>query len=305
MTVLVEKFATKKHISASNYIFFLCYYIMIRFGPAGIPLQCHGGSTIEGIRCTKELGLNAMEMEFVHGVRLKEVQAIEIKKIAENLDISLSSHAPYYINLCSNDDQKIQNSIKHIYLSAKITHAAGGKVTVFHPGFYQKFSKEEAYVRAKKVLVEIEQLLKTEKISIILGAETVGKKSSFGGFEENIRLSKELDMVLPVIDFAHLHARGDKKITCENDYRDIFKRLEDELGNYVNHFHAHFSEINYSEKGERNHLVLGESNEPPFEPFVKVLAENGYSGTVICETPQIEVDALKMQTTYKRFSDAS
>ncbi len=272
---------------------------MIRFGPAGIPLQCEG-STLDGVICTHELGLTAMEMEFVHGVRMKEEQAKEISKAAKKLDISLSSHAPYYINLCSKEDQKVENSIRHIYMSAKITSIAGGIVTVFHPGFYQKLGKDEAFSRAKKVLLQIQEKLQSENIRIVLGAETVGKKSAFGGLDENIRLSQEIEMVEPVIDFAHLHARGDRRITSEDDYRFIFDRLEKELGGYVKHFHSHFSEINYTDKGERNHLVLGESDEPPYKPFAKVLSENGYAGTVICESPKIDFDALKLQKEYLR-----
>ncbi|MBN1169718.1 TIM barrel protein [Candidatus Micrarchaeota archaeon] len=273
---------------------------MIRFGPAGIPLQCKGSSTIDGVACCHDLGLDAMEMEFVHGVKLKEESAEEIEKISRKFDISLSSHAPYYINLCSKEDEKIQNSIRHIFESAKITAIAGGRITVFHPGFYQKLSPDEAFSRAKSVLQQIQEKLIQHSIKIVLGAETVGKKSAFGSLEENIRLSEELEMVEPVIDFAHLLARGDYKLKSEDDYRAILEKLEKRLDGYVKHFHSHFSEIAYSEKGERNHLVLGEKNEPPFKPLMKVLAENGYSGTVICESPQIDFDALKMQKEYWR-----
>jgi len=278
---------------------------MIRFGPAGIPLQCKGTSTLEGVECCHALGLEAMEMEFVHGVKLKEESAKEIQKTAKQLDISLSSHAPYYINLCSKEPHKIKNSIRHIFQSAKITALAGGRITVFHPGFYQKLSKEQAFSSAKKVLEEIQEELHQNSLKTVLGAETVGKKSAFGGLDENIRLAQELEMVQPVIDFAHLHARGDWKIKSESDYRAIFEKLEKELGDYVNHFHAHFSEIDYSEKGERNHVVLGEKNEPPFKPLMKLLAENGYSGTIICESPQIDLDALKMQKEYWKVKECS
>ncbi|MFH0737798.1 MAG: TIM barrel protein [Candidatus Micrarchaeota archaeon] len=273
---------------------------MIRFGPAGIPIQCSGASTLEGVRCCKELGLSAMEMEFVQGVRMKEDAASEVGKAAKELDISISSHAPYFINLCTDDGIKIANSKRHILGSARITSLAGGSITVFHPGFYQKLSPEVAFARAKSVLGEIESGLKSHKIKIRLGAETVGKKTSFGGLDENIRLAQELEMVDPVLDFAHIHARGDLKIKGEADYRAIFGRLERNLGDYVKRFHCHFSEINYSEKGERNHLPLGSNNEPPFKPFVKVLAENGYSGTVICETPKLDLDALLMQGEYQK-----
>ena len=277
----------------------------IRFGPAGIPLQCSGG-TVEGIQCCHEIGLDAMEMEFVQGVRMKEDGAIEAAKAAKKYDISLSSHAPYFVNLCSKEPEKIQNSKRHIISSARITALAGGNITVFHPGFYQKVSKEEAFKLAKKHLVEIEAELETmnTKPAIRLGAETVGKKSAFGGLDENIRLSQELEMVVPVIDFAHLHARGDVKISGEADYAKVFDMLEKELGSsYVKSFHAHFSEINYSDKGERNHYPLGTNNEPPLKPLMKVLAENEYSGTIICETPKLELDAILMKKEFENWEE--
>ncbi len=272
----------------------------VRFGPAGVPIQCDGSSTHDGVKCCAELGLDAMEIEFVHGVRMKEDSASQISKTAKELDISLSSHGPYYVNLCTSEEQKMANSRRHIYESARITSLAGGTITVFHPGFYQKLSKEEAYSRAKQRLLEIQERLKQDNVKIRLGAETVGKPTAFGGLEENIRLSQEIEMVEPVIDFAHLVARGDMKLSNADDYRSLFRKLEGELGDYVKRFHSHFSEIEYSEKGERNHLVLGTKHEPPYEPLMQVLAENGYRGTVICESPQIDIDALKMKAEYER-----
>lgn len=273
---------------------------MIRFGPAGIPIQCDGNSTLEGVRCCKELGLDAMEMEFVRGVRLKADAAREIKKTAGELDIMLSSHAPYFINFCSTVRDKINTSKRNIYQAAEITHVAGGRITVFHPGYYQKLTKEEAYKTAKKNIKNAWEKIKGRKIKIVLGAETVGKKSQFGGLDEVIRLSQELGYVEPVLDFAHIHARGDISIKGEDEYRKIFERLEKELGDYVNHFHSHFSEIEYGEKGERHHLPLGTRNVPPYKPLLKVLAENGYSGVIISESPKIDIDAQKMKRQYKK-----
>ena len=274
----------------------------MRFGPAGIPICCSGRSTLEGIRCCSELKMGAMEMEFVHGVRMNGESATLAGKIARDLDVRLSSHAPYYVNLCTSDKVKAENGMRHILLAAKATALAGGRITVFHPGFYQTLGKEEAFLAAKKRLVEIKERMDAQGIKCILGAETVGKKSSFGGFEENLRMARELDFVKPVIDFAHMHARGDLKITGEEDYRKIFARLEAELPDYAKEFHSHFSEINYSDKGELNHLPLGTRNEPPFAPLMKVVAENGYSGTIICESPKLEEDALIMQNEYSKWA---
>jgi deoxyribonuclease-4 len=272
----------------------------IRFGPAGIPINCEGNSTLEGVRCCGTLGLDAMEMEFVQGVRMREDAAAGVRKAAAEAGVSLSSHAPYFINLCTSDKTKLLNTKRHIISSASITSLAGGGITVFHPGFYQKLRPAEAYEAAKRNLSDIIAELKARGIRIRLGAETVGKKSAFGGLDENIRLAQELDMVVPVVDFAHLHARGDFRITGAADYKAIFDRLEKELDGYVKDFHCHFSEINYSDKGELNHFPLDTNNEPPFRPLMKVLAENGYSGTIICETPRLDIDALAMKSEFVR-----
>ncbi|MEW6528424.1 MAG: TIM barrel protein [Candidatus Micrarchaeota archaeon] len=273
---------------------------MIRFGPAGIPIQCEEVSTLKGVECCKKLGLDAMEIEFVRGVKMNDETAKKVKKKANELDVSISSHAPYYINLCTPNNVKSENSKRHIFLAAKATFLVNGKITVFHPGFYQTLGREEAFKTAKKRLLEIKERMSEEKIKCVLGAETVGKKSAFGGFYENIRMAQDLECVTPVLDFAHLHARGDFSIKSEEDYRKIFSILEKELPEYTKNMHCHFSEINYNEKGELNHVVLGTNNQPPYKPLMKVLSENGYRGTIICETPKLDIDALIMQREYKK-----
>ena len=272
----------------------------VRFGPGGIPIQCKGTSSMEGVACCAGLGLTAMEIEFVQGVRMKKESAQEVKAVAGRLDISLSSHAPYFVNLCSLEPAKEKTSQRNILQAAEITYHAGGSITVFHPGYYQKLTPEEAYRQAKKNLEQIEEKLKQKKIKIRLGAECVGKKSQFGGLNEVIRLSQELDHVVPVLDFSHLHARRDFPFQTKEDYRRLFALLDKELPGYTKQFHAHFSEINYSDKGELNHLALGTKNEPPFEPLMEMLAEHGYAGTIISETPRLDYDAQKMQRAYEK-----
>lgn len=274
----------------------------VRFGTGGIPIQCKGTSTQHGVVCCSELGLDAMELEFVRGVRMKKEQAQEVKAVATKLDVALSSHAPYFVNLCSNESAKAKTSQRNIIQAAEATFWAGGDITVFHPGYYQKLSPSEAYSRAKKNLKEIHSKLNQKNIKIKLGAECVGKKSQFGGLSEVIRLAQELESVVPVIDFCHLHARGDFKLKSKSDYQKLFDLLEKELPDYMGQFHSHFSEVKYSEKGELSHLALGTCDEPSFTPLMKVLAEQGYQGRVICESPKLDFDAQKMQQLYKKYA---
>ncbi|MFA5050118.1 MAG: TIM barrel protein [Candidatus Micrarchaeia archaeon] len=273
----------------------------IRFGPAGIPIQCKKRDSGSAVECCAKLGLYALELQFGMGIRLKKETAQKIKQEAEKYDVSLSCHAPYFINLCSNDFKKIEISKRNIIESARIIELAGGKIFVFHPGFYQNLSKKEAYDNAKKNLIEIKDAVEQHGIkNILFGAETVGKKTSFGGLDEILELSGELGFLWPVIDFAHIHARGDFELKTKEDYLKLFEKIERKIPEYPKRIHCHFSEINYSEKGEKNHLNLGTNNTPPYKKLMEALCKNGYSGTIICETPNLDIDAIKMQEYYKK-----
>ncbi|MFA5411912.1 MAG: TIM barrel protein [Candidatus Micrarchaeia archaeon] len=273
---------------------------LVRFASAGIPIQCEGGN-LEAVQCSRGLGLGAFEMEFVRGVKMKEAKGREIAASAERNDVLISSHAPYYVNCCTQEKSKITGTIRHIFSSAQATSWCGGTITVFHPGYYQKLGKEEAFQAAKKVLLMIKERMDAAKIKCMLGAETVGKKSAFGGLDEVIRLHEELGFVWPVLDFAHLLARGDFPCKSEEDYRRLFGTIEKRIPGYGKNFHSHFSSIEYTEKGERNHLPIS-ANVPPYKPLVKMLAENGIAGRVVCESPRLEYDALIMQNEYLKYA---
>ena len=53
------------------------------FGTAGIPLSAEPRTTADGIKHVRKLGLEAMELEFVHSVNITKEKSPEIKKIAE------------------------------------------------------------------------------------------------------------------------------------------------------------------------------------------------------------------------------
>jgi len=274
----------------------------VRFGPAGIPSITEGG-TFEGIKDVAKIGLSAMEVEFVRGVRMGKEQAEKIAEEAKKLDVSLSCHAPYWINCCAKEQSKLDLSVRHLIESARAMESLGGGVVVFHPGYYMGRSSEECANLSEETLSRVLEMMKHEKITHVrLGAETVGKLSQYGDLFECINLSNHFGQshLIPVPDFGHLHARGNGCIKNKSDYEKILDQFDKSLPDYLKHFHSHFSELEYSEKGERNHIPLG-SNEPPFSPLAELLAERGCSGTVVCESPLLEQDALKMQAIYSRF----
>ena len=83
---------------------------MIRIGPAGSA----GLGSEKALEKICELGLNAMEIEFTYGVKMSDSQAKKLGNRARELDIALSVHCPYYINLASKEEEKLEASKKRI-----------------------------------------------------------------------------------------------------------------------------------------------------------------------------------------------
>lgn len=270
----------------------------IFLGPAGIPTITKGG-TVEGIKDVAKLGLNAMEIEFVRGVKMGNDLAKECGKVANELGIRLSIHAPYYINLSSNENEKIEASKKRILDSAEKGYLMGANVVVFHAGYYGKLTEEETYKKIKKACEEMLDQMKAEGWNdVLLGLETTGKVSQWGTPEEIIKLCKELKGVTPVIDFAHIYARNVGRI----DYGEIldkFDKLE------LKHVYCHFSCIEYSPVGmtgkgnERYHLTL-DKKKPDFEALAKEILKRKMNITIISESPILERDSLVMKKIFEK-----
>ncbi len=274
----------------------------IRFGPAGLPVHPFEGGAADAPAYLRKEGLDAMEVEFVRGVHMGDALAHKVRSEAKANSIKLSCHAPYWINCAAKEPQKLKGAIRNLMETARAAHFLGAEVIVFHPSFYLGRPPKEVLEMTKKTLKEVEERMKSEGIhDVWLGAETAGKTTQLGGLEETIELASSLERVRVVPDFAHLHARGNGWIKGKEQYTEIFEKIEKGMGRKaVENFHSHFSEIEYGEYGEKNHAALGSlpKPSPPFRPLCEVLVENGYSGTIISETPMLDLDAKKMKRTF-------
>ncbi len=264
----------------------------LRIGTAGIPLSTPKPSILNGIKQVKELGLDAMELEFVRGVNLSSENAKLAKKIAQSNDVVLTAHAPYYINLNSPDKAKKEASIQRILLTAERAWEAGAYSIVFHAAYYLNSDKSKTYETVKESLKRIVKEVQDKGIKLWIRPETTGKPTQFGDLDELIRLSQEIEQVLPCIDFAHIHARSNGKFNSYEEFIEILKKIEKELGKEaLKNMHIHFSGIAYGEKGEQNHLILKESDFN-YKEMVKAWKDFKIKGVAISESPNLEGDAL-------------
>ncbi|MDV0446369.1 endonuclease 4 [Methanosarcinaceae archaeon Ag5] len=273
-------------------------YDKLLFGTAGVPISSKKTDTISGIKQVRALGLDCMELEFVHGVRMSDKTAADVSATAQENSVALSVHGPYYINLNAVEADKLTASVERIYESARVGNLCSAQNIVFHPAFYLKDDKKIVYDRVFNLLKELRARLDDEGIPAVLRPETTGKATQFGDYDELISMSAGLDGVLPCFDFSHIHARDGKHNTYE-EFTAVFEKIENELGkDGLLTMHCHISGIEYTAKGERNHLFLDES-DMNYRDLMKVFKEFGAAGTIICESPNIEADALLLKKTYE------
>jgi len=248
---------------------------MLRIGPSGL------GGVKEAVANLQEFSkhkIKACEIAFTYGVYIKtQKDAEEIGQTAKKLDITLSIHAPYYINLNSDDPKKVHNSKQRILECCKVGTWLGVKRVVFHAGFYGK-NKESAYENIKKQIQELIKECKEKKYTPQLCPEIMGKINVFGSIEEIHKLSEETGCGF-CIDFAHILARyKDYKF---EEVLNLFKTKEE--------IQIHFSGIEYGEKGEKNHK---DTTKEDWKNLLNHLPKNR-DFLIISESPNPFRDAIQ------------
>ena len=256
---------------------------MIRVGPAG----SSGLGNLKGVNRVAEMGLDCMEVEFTYGVRMDPKSAKAVGALAREKGVRLSVHAPYYINLASEEKEKLAASKKRILDSCQRANAMGARNLAFHAGFYQTRTAGQTYERIKKAMIGLQKQIARRKWQVTLCPEVTGKPSQFGSLEELLHLKKETGCGITV-DFSHLYARQQGDI----DYAAILEKLPKK-------FHAHFSGIEYGPKGERRHI---RTTPEFFEPLARELVNRKPDITIISESPKPYEDAIMMQRVIQNLS---
>jgi len=277
-------------------------HLPLRFGTVGSPTSTpRNGGSAEAAARIRELGLSALELAWVQSVRVSDETCARIKAAAETNDVAISVHAPYYINLNADTQEMWLAGRERLLAAARAGYKAGATDIVFHPGSYMKRPPAEAYAIGRDRLSEVVEILQKEKVAVTLRPETMGKSAMLGTLEECIAWSREFENVLPCVDFAHLHARaGDGSFNSYDEFAGAIRLIAAGLGERgVKRMHIHFSGIAYTAKGEKNHLNLADA-DIKYKDLFQALADLGVAGRVVCETPNLEEDAVLMRSAYQR-----
>jgi deoxyribonuclease-4 len=278
--------------------------LSFKFGTVGSPTGTpkKPGGSVGAIEFSKSIGLEALELGWVQSVRVTEATCAAIKSTGEAHHVSVSVHAPYFINLNAMDDEW-PKSRKRLMDAAHYGSLAGATDIIFHPGSYFGHDPAEVLKVAIPRLKGCVDELKRNGDHVTLRPETMGKSAMLGSFEDALAMSAAMDMVQPCIDFAHLHARpGDGTMNTFEEWSRLLKAYGRGLGKEsLKRLHIHLSGIEYGPKGEKNHLPLAEA-DLDLKALFRALKEHKCAGRILCESPIMEEDALNMKRTWMKVS---
>ena len=218
-------------------------------------------------------------------------------------NISMSIHAPYYINFATPTDEMVEKSYDYVLNSLHKLRLVGGNRLIVHPASQGKMTREEAVTLCKKRL----SILKDKIIEAGFGdmyicIETMGKSAQIGTYEEVLDFCTIYDKYIPTFDFGHINALTQGTLKAKEDYRKIIDRSIEVIGRERTEIaHVHFSKIEYSTKGEVKHLTLEDNiYGPEFEPLAEVMKEYNLHNTVICESKEyMGRDAMILKSIYQ------
>jgi len=268
------------------------------FGTAGVPFSSADDSSLAGIERIVGLGLDCLEIEFVNGVKMGLDTAAKVREQAARQGVRLSVHAPYHINFNSENPGIRLQSRERLLKTARVGAACGAVSVVFHAAFYGKDTAEATYAAVKQELAAVQSILRSERLAITLRVETMGKRAQFGSLDEVLALCRDVDGLQPCLDFSHLYAR-EGKINSYPDFERVLSKVARKLGpRSLRNVHLHIAGIQFGARGEIKHLNLGET-EYRYDEWLQALRDIGVEGMVICESPNLEGDAVMLKKLYE------
>lgn len=272
---------------------------MLRFGTSGIPISTPRPGTVHGIRRIRELGLDHLELSWVNGIRMSDETAARIAATALEHEVSLTAHAPYFINLCGSGEI-VARSRGRLEDAARLGARCGARSFCFHAGFYGELTEREASARVEAELRRVLATVRSEDLAIDVRAELTGKARQVGSLEEVLDWGTAVPGVLPCVDFSHRYARDLGRHNRYEDFAATLEAIANRLGRAaLDRLHVHVSGIQFGPRGERRHEPLRETRFR-WKELLRALKDLRVGGWLVCETPAQEEDARLLQRTYGR-----
>ena len=288
----------------------------VKMGPAGVPLSCKGRTIVEGMDDIISLGLETMEVQTVRMVAPQHFEQYwQAGVLANKTDFEMNIHGPYYSELLGNKVER-GRSLAKIEATLQAAKTINARHITLHTGHYGDFGRgtaaNEQVANVFAGIVErihdiwhddddafpVFPWMKSGTPSKI-GVETSGRQELWGSLEEVLEVVNHVEGTVPVLNIAHIHARGHGRMRTSEDYGELFDQVRETIG--TKEFYCHFSGVEHR-TGNAMHYTQIKKSDLNFEPLAEFIVEDGgwLDITLISDSPLLEHDAMYMMQNIEK-----
>ncbi|MBN1390572.1 MAG: TIM barrel protein [Candidatus Thermoplasmatota archaeon] len=269
----------------------------IRFGPAGIPLSCKGRTLKDGIEDIHALQLDAMEIQLLRPQREIPEDLALIKELGEELDVKLSIHAPYYMDILGDSTYR-DRSFDNLIWAGQMAKDLGADILSITVGMYHEHSPDEAIEIAVKEVRNLRDRFKKLGFDAQIGIETSGRQRVFGSLDEVLTIIKRVQRTIPVLNIPNIHSREGGTLREIDDFEELFTKVHSVTRS--DHFYLHFSGVEHAD-GDKIMATPIKKGDLRFDPMAEVMLNHeDWDFRVISESPLLEHDAVYMKLIMDR-----
>ena len=282
----------------------------IKLGPAGVPLSCKGRTIVEGMDDIISLGLETMEVQTVRMVAPQHFEQYwQAGVLANKTDFEMNIHGPYYSELLGNRVERGRSMTK-IETTLQAARTINARHITLHAGHYGDMppgsaANEQVANVFAGIVDRIHEIWHDDEDEFPvfpwikdgtpskIGVETSGRQELWGSLEEVLEVVNHVEGTIPVLNIAHIHARGHGKMRTSEDYGELFDEVRETIG--TKEFYCHFSGVEHR-SGNAMHYTQIKKSDLNFEPLAEFIVEDGgwLDITLISDSPLLEHDAMYM-----------
>ena len=288
----------------------------IKLGPAGVPLSCKGRTIVEGMDDIISLGLETMEVQTVRMVAPQHFEQYwQAGVLANKTDFEMNIHGPYYSELLGGKVER-GRSLAKIEATLQAARTINARHITLHTGHYGDFGRGQAANQQvanvfSGIVDRVHEIWHDEEDEFPvfpwikngtpskIGVETSGRQELWGSLEEVLEVVNHVEGTVPVLNIAHIHARGHGQMRTSEDYGELFDMVRESIG--TKEFYCHFSGVEHR-TGNAMHYTQIKKSDLNFEPLAEFIVEDGgwLDITLISDSPLLEHDAMYMMQNIEK-----
>ncbi len=259
----------------------------VAYGTSQTPVVKSLADTLQALELLYQSGLKAFVLPGQLFSEIEDTQSLykdfygellKIRTLAQKYNIELSIHNDSF----SDDPEKIDLTLKILGSIAGIIDC---RTLILHPTFYKMVPQDQAL---KLVVHKITEIINTSNMKTKIGFEPTGKINELGSLEDVIEITKRAPKTEPIINFAHIHARGAGALRTEADFRNIINEVRASIGQqWLHNAYLMFSGVTYGPSGLKNY-VPSQRSDLKLIYLIKTIMSFGMKGTLIFEDPNRE-----------------